>query len=100
MSTSSNIGGEGLAPPCPPGGDRRRVAQELPHPQRQRPFCYSVTWLALPASDAPASLNGARFWYSCAYAENPGQVPDLVASADAALVSATSCAVTWPSSPR
>jgi hypothetical protein len=49
------------------------------------PFCYSVTWLTLPAGDASSSLDEARFWYSCAYVHNASQVADLVAHADGAL---------------
>ena len=49
------------------------------------PFCYSVAWLALPASGASLGLDAARFWYASVYVENTSERPDLVASADAAL---------------
>ena len=46
------------------------------------PFCYSVIWLALPASDPPVDLGRARFSYTSAYVAHPAETQDLVASAD------------------
>ena len=48
------------------------------------PFCYSVIWLALPASGLPADLTGISFCYTSAYVEHPGETQDLIAQADAA----------------
>ena len=37
------------------------------------PFCYSVVWLALPASGASTGLDTTRFWYTSAYVEDASE---------------------------
>jgi hypothetical protein len=46
------------------------------------PFCYSAIWLTGPASGA---LDLGCFWYTSAYVEHPGELADLIASADSTL---------------
>ncbi len=90
MIISTNVPGSGLVPGLPP--DTRLLAAidvEWSKNYRVRggnvPFCYSVVWLALPASDASTRLEAARFWYTSAYVQDASESPDLVAGADAAL---------------
>jgi hypothetical protein len=45
------------------------------------PFCYSVIWLAVPASRTPVSLDAAAFSYTSVYVDNPAETQDLIASA-------------------
>ncbi|MFF9901250.1 hypothetical protein [Streptomyces longispororuber] len=46
-----------------------------------RPFCYSVVWLDLPA-DGPADLaDGVPFAYTSVYVDDPGEQDQLVATA-------------------
>ena len=47
------------------------------------PFCYSVTWLALPREHARPGTAG--FWYTSAYVQDASETGDLVASAGRAL---------------
>jgi hypothetical protein len=54
-------------------------------PDGNVPFCYSVIWLAVPASAAPADLGQAAFSYTSVYVEDPAETQDLVASADQSL---------------
>jgi hypothetical protein len=87
---STNVPGSGLVPRLPPE-TRLLAAIDLEWSKNYRirggnvPFCYSVVWLALPGSDASTGLEAARFWYTSAYVQDPGEGPDLVAGADAAL---------------
>lgn len=90
MIISTNVAGSCLAPQCPPGM-RLLAAIDVEWSKNYRirggnvPFCYSVAWLALPASGTSSGLDTARFWYASVYVENSGERGDLVASADAAL---------------
>ncbi|MGX4695081.1 hypothetical protein [Streptomyces sp. JNUCC 63] len=52
----------------------------------QRPFCYSVTWLDLPAGSTP-DLADVPFEWTSVYVEEPGEMDELVRHA-AATVSA------------
>jgi hypothetical protein len=47
------------------------------------PFCYSVTWLTLPRTDA--NLDELPFWYISAYVQDASETSKLVASADQTL---------------
>ncbi len=88
MIISTNLAG--VVPRCQPG-TRLAAAIDVEWSKNYRirggnvPFCYSVAWLPLPASDASTALDTTRFWYISAYVENASQCPDLVAGADAAL---------------
>ena len=90
MIISTNVPGSGLAPQLPTG-TCLLAAIDVEWSKNYRvqggnvPFCYSVVWLALPADDAPADLETARFWYTSAYVQDPDEGPDLVAGADTAL---------------
>jgi hypothetical protein len=87
---SSNVAGSGLVPRHPPRV-RLLAAMDVEWSKNYRirlgnvPFCYSVVWLMLPASDASTSLEATRFWYTSAYVQNTCEGADLVAGADAAL---------------
>jgi hypothetical protein len=48
------------------------------------PFCFSVTWLALPGGDG-AVTDSTGFWYTSAYVDDDAERGDLIAAADAAL---------------
>jgi hypothetical protein len=87
---SSNVTGSGPVP-FPPG-THLLAALDVEWSKNYRirggnvPFCYSVVWLALPASDASTSLlEATRFWYTSAYVQDASEGPDLAAGADAAL---------------
>lgn len=90
MIVNSNVTGSGLVPRHPPRV-RLLAAMDVEWSKNYRirrgnvPFCYSVVWLALPASDASTSLEATRFWYTSAYVQNACEGADLVAGADAAL---------------
>jgi len=87
---STNVPGSGLVPGLPPE-TRLLAAIDVEWSKNYRirggnvPFCYSVVWLALPASDASTGLEATRFWYTSAYVQDPGEGADLIAGADAAL---------------
>jgi hypothetical protein len=87
---STNVPGSGLLSRHPPG-TRLLAAIDVEWSKNYRvrggnvPFCYSVVWLALPADDAPAGLEVARFWYTSAYVQDSSEGPDLVARADSEL---------------
>ena len=59
-------------------------------PDGNVPFCYSVIWLAVPASGAAVDLGQAAFSYMSVYVEDPAETQDLVASADRSLADALS----------
>jgi hypothetical protein len=85
----TNITGAGIAPACPPQMMLAAAADvEWSKNYRARngnvPFCYSVTWLAVPAGDGMA-MDAARFWYRSAYVQDASQTASLVASAGEAL---------------
>ena len=86
----------GEAPPCSDGGLLlASVDVEWSKNYRVKggnvPFCFSVAWLALPAG-ASALTDSTRFWWTSAYVEDDGERADLIAAADAALVSIAECA--------
>jgi len=88
ITTSSDLPG-GL-PACPPGMTAvAAVDVEWSKNYRVKngniPFCYSIAWLAVPASGRPVNLAGARFTYTSAYVESPAETQDLIRSADSAL---------------
>src|SRR5215472_16387535 len=90
MIVSGNLPASAAAPVRPPG-TRLVAAIDVEWSKNYRirggnvPFCYSVIWLPLPASDTGTGLDTTRFWYTSAYVENTSERADLVASADAAL---------------
>ena len=49
------------------------------------PFCYSVVWVAVPASRRPVNLDGAAFSYTSVYVDNSAETQGLIASADSTL---------------
>ncbi|WP_128378540.1 hypothetical protein [Streptomyces cavernae] len=53
----------------------------------QRPFCYSVTWLDLPASSTP-DLVGVPFEWTSVYVEEPGEMDELIRHAAATVAAA------------
>ena len=53
----------------------------------QRPFCYSVAWLDLPA-DRAADLADVPFEWTSVYVEEPGEMDDLVRHAAATVTAA------------
>lgn len=82
--------GQGGPPACPPGGAIvAAVDVEWTKNYRVRngnvPFCYSVTWIALPAPGFPVSLAETSFTWTSAYVESAAETGDLIASADSAL---------------
>jgi hypothetical protein len=87
---SSNIPSSGLMPERSPR-TRMLAAIDVEWSKNYRirggnvPFCYSVVWLPLPASDASTGLDTTRFWYTSAYVQDASQCPDLVAGADTVL---------------
>ncbi len=90
MIISTNVPGSGLVPGLPPE-TRLLAAIDVEWSKNYRvrggnvPFCYSVVWFALPASDASTRLEVSRFWYTSAYVQDASEGPDLVAGAAAAL---------------
>ena len=46
------------------------------------PFCYSVVWLTVPASETPLSLDAASFSYLSVYVDHTSETQDLITSAD------------------
>jgi hypothetical protein len=85
----SDLGGPGAAPTRPPG--TRLVASvdvEWSKNYRitggNRAFCYSIVWLAVPASDQPVRLSaGLPFWATSRYLDRDGERPELVEAAAA-----------------
>lgn len=57
-----------------------------------RPFCYSIVWLDLPTSAAPADLGEMGFGYTSVYVEDTSETAALVRSAAATLRTATNSA--------
>jgi hypothetical protein len=53
----------------------------------QRPFCYSVAWLDLPADRAP-DLADVPFEWTSVYVEEPGEMDELVRNAAATVAAA------------
>jgi hypothetical protein len=49
------------------------------------PFCFSVTWLSLPADGDAIVQDTSQFWYASAYVEDAAERGDLVMVADSAL---------------
>jgi len=88
--TTTNIAGSGLTPRCPTG-TRLVAAIDVEWTKNYRirggnvPFCYSVTYLALPANEVSTCLDTIQFWYMSAYVQDSSQCPDLVVEADAML---------------
>jgi len=83
-------GAQGGPPARPPGGlILASVDVEWTKNYRVRngnvPFCYSVTWVALPAPGVPVSLAETGFTCTSAYVEGTAETGDLIASADGAL---------------
>jgi hypothetical protein len=87
---TSNLPGPGLVPACPPG-TRLVAAMDVEWSKNYRirggnvPFCYSVVWLTCPTSSTSGPLDGARFWYTSTYVEDPGERPGLITMADRVL---------------
>jgi hypothetical protein len=82
----TNITGPGTAPACPPQMMLAAAADvEWSKNYRARngnvPFCYSVTWLAVPADGSIAGTDAVRFWYRSAYVRDASQTASLVTSA-------------------
>jgi hypothetical protein len=46
-----------------------------------RPFCYSIVWLDLPAGDRPADLGSANYGWRSVYVDDPGETVSLVSAA-------------------
>ena len=87
ITSSGEPGGE---PVCPPGATVMAAvdvewSKNYRIPNGNIPFCYSVVWLAVPVSGAPASLDGASFAYLSVYVENAAETQDLISSADGTL---------------
>jgi hypothetical protein len=86
----TNITGPGTAPACPPQM-MLAVAADVEWSKNYRarngnvPFCYSVTWLAVPADGSTAETDAARFWYRSAYVRDASQTASLVTSASETL---------------
>jgi len=80
----------GEAPPCPPG-TRLLAAIDVEWSKNYRvkngnvPFCFSVTWLPLPAVGEDTVTDTSRFWYISAYVQNDGERGDLITAAGSAL---------------
>jgi hypothetical protein len=87
---NSSGGTPGGLPACPPGS-AILAAVDVEWTKNYRvangnlPFCFSVTWLALPASGAPVSLDAASFSYLSAYVNSPAETRELTSAADNAL---------------
>jgi len=83
---TSNLTGPEPVPPAAPGTRLAAIDVEWSKNYRIRggniPFCYSAVWLAGSASQ---TLDLRRFWYTSAYVEDPGELADLLASADSTL---------------
>jgi hypothetical protein len=79
----------GEAPPCAPG-TRLLAAIDVEWSKNYRvkngnvPFCFSVTWLPLPAGESTVT-GTAPFWYTSAYVQDDGERGDLITAADVAL---------------
>jgi hypothetical protein len=89
MIVAGNIAA-GEAPTCPPGSHLlAAIDVEWAKNYRIRggnvPFCFSVTWLALPADGDATVGYDSQFWYTSAYVEDPAERGDLVTAADSAL---------------
>jgi hypothetical protein len=79
----------GQAPPRAPG-TRLLASVDVEWSKNYRvkdgnvPFCFSVTWLALP--DAGSALTDTtRFWHTSVYVEDDGERGDLITAASSAL---------------
>jgi hypothetical protein len=87
----------GEAPPCPTG-TRLLAAIDVEWSKNYRikggnvPFCFSVTWLPLPAVGDWTVVPASQFWYASAYVEDAAERDDLVMAADSALRCLTSTA--------
>lgn len=86
----TSTGEQGGPPASPPGGTiLASVDVEWTKNYRVRngniPFCYSVTWIALPAPGIPVNLAETGFTCTSAYVEGTSETGDLTASADSAL---------------
>ena len=89
MHLISDLGGPGRIPARPPG--TRLVASvdvEWSKNYRikdgNRAFCYSIVWLAVPASDQPVRLTaGLPFWSTSLYLDRDDERRDLVEAAAA-----------------
>ncbi|MGH3872307.1 MAG: hypothetical protein ACRDSR_12480 [Pseudonocardiaceae bacterium] len=53
-----------------------------------RPFCYSVVYVAVPDSSSPVDLDELPFSYTSVYLEDPDETDALLASADEAVATA------------
>lgn len=80
----------GQAPQCLPG-TRLLAAVDVEWSKNYRikhgniPFCFSITWLSLPAAGEDTVTDTSRFWYTSAYVEDDGERHDLITAADTAL---------------
>jgi hypothetical protein len=80
----------GEAPPCP-SGNRLLASIDVEWSKNYRikggnvPFCFSVAWLALPATGDCVLADTSPFWYTSAYVEDDDERGDLITAADIAL---------------
>jgi hypothetical protein len=94
----SDLGGPGAVPQRPTGA--RLVASvdvEWSKNYRikdgNRAFCYSIVWLAVPASDRPVRLSGGLpFWSTSVYLDHDRERPELVEAAAADIGAAIAAA--------
>ncbi|MDG4797184.1 hypothetical protein [Micromonospora sp. WMMD1082] len=94
----SDLGGPGTTPARPT--DARLVASvdvEWSKNYRikngNRAFCYSIVWLAVPASDQPVRLAGGMpFWSTSVYLDHDEERPELVEAAAADIGAAVASA--------
>jgi len=93
MIITSNIPGDGPAPPCP-HGTRLLAALDVEWTKNYQvkggniPFCFSLTWLPLPTRSSGTIIGTSQFWYTSAYVERPDELAALITAADSALQSA------------
>lgn len=89
MQVISDLGGPGSVPVRPAGTHLvASVDVEWSKNYRikdgNRSFCYSIVWLAVPASDQPTRLTGGLpFWSTSVYLDRDQERPELVRAAAA-----------------
>ncbi|MEV0125749.1 hypothetical protein AB0I16_30090 [Streptomyces sp. NPDC050703] len=91
--TSSRDGARALQPPTLRSGAVRIASIDVEWTKNyrvkngQRPFCYSVAWLDLPADRTP-DLADMPFEWTSVYVEEPGEMDELVRHAAATVTAA------------
>jgi hypothetical protein len=83
----SSLGGPGCAPSCPEGASLvASVDVEWSKNYRvrngNRPFCYSVVYMAIPSRRRPIDLARQPFAYTSVYVEDDDETTELVRLAD------------------